>query len=283
MSESAFSEEYYNELVMSHVDGINLLYVAITRAAKELYIYIEKNLNPKKGHKESNDINDTTPLIINAISTMCKAQDERNETNELTHVRYTYGAKISHHTPKQHSTETNSTILTEYPTSIPDIAVCYPSHRYIEEGLTPGTTQCRTGIMLHRIFEKAESIDDLYNAIKRMSLDCLIDNETAERLRNNIDQAMQDKCAKEWFSDRWDDIKTEAEILQNGIVRRPDRVMIAGKRAIVVDYKFGDKRSNVYRKQMSEYMRLLADMGKYSQIEGYVWYISLGEIENVEL
>ncbi len=283
MSESAFSEEYYNELVMSHVDGVNLLYVAITRAAKELYIYIEQNLNPKKGHKESNDINDTTPLIIKAISTMCDAQHQRNESNELTHTRYTYGAKISHHTPKQRNAESHNIILSEYPTSIPDIAVRYPSHRYIEEGLTPGTTQCRTGIMLHRIFEKAESIDDLYNAIKRMSLDCLIDNETAERLRNNIDQAMQDKRAKEWFSDRWDDIKTEAEILHNGIVRRPDRVMIAGKRAVVVDYKFGNTPNRKNNSKVREYMTLLDSMKCYETIEGYVWYITIGHIEPIEM
>ena len=66
-------------------------------------------------------------------------------------------------------------------------------------------------------------------------------------------------------------------------MRRPDRVMIAGERVVVVDYKFGDKRSAAYRKQMAEYMRLLEAMGRYRQIEGYVWYISLGDIECVEL
>jgi predicted Ser/Thr protein kinase len=78
-------------------------------------------------------------------------------------------------------------------------------------------------------------------------------------------------------------VKCESAIISNGDIRRPDRVMIAGERVVVVDYKFGDKRSNTYRKQMTEYMHLLGAMGMYSQIEGYVWYISLGEIECVEL
>ena len=159
----------------------------------------------------------------------------------------------------------------------------YPSHRYTEEGLTPGTSSCRNGIMLHRVFEKAESIDDLYATIKRMSLDCLIDNETAERLRTNIDQAMQDERTKEWFSDCWDDIKTEAEILHNGIVRRPDRVMIAGKRAVVVDYKFGNIPNNQNNEKVREYMKLLSSMGRYETIEGYVWYITIGHIEPIEM
>lgn len=282
MGESAFSEEYYNELVMSHVDGLNLLYVAITRAAKELYIYIEKNLNPKD-KKSSNDINNTTPLIVNAISSICEACEERDESNKLTRLRYTYGKKIQRHTPKQRNADSLSTLLSEYPTNTPNIAVRYPSHRYTEEGLTPGTSSCRNGIMLHRVFEKAESIDDLYATIKRMSLDCLIDNETAERLRTNIDQAMQDERTKEWFSDCWDDIKTEAEILHKGIVRRPDRVMIAGKRAVVVDYKFGNIPNNQNNEKVREYMKLLSSMGRYETIEGYVWYITIGHIEPIEM
>lgn len=283
MGESAFSEDYYKELVMSHVDGVNLLYVAITRAAKELYIYISSDLNSQKSSNKSDEIINTTPLIIKAVSAMREAHDERDESNNITHRRYTYGEKIKHHTPKQRNASSHNIILSGYPTAIPDIAVCYPSHRYVEEGLTPGTTQCRTGIMLHRIFEKAESIDDLYNAIKRMSLDCLIDNDTAERLRANIDQAMQDERAKEWFGDHWDDIKTEAEILHNGIVRRPDRVMIAGNRAVVVDYKFGLTPNRKNNDKVREYMHLLDSMQCYETIEGYVWYIAIGHIEPIEM
>jgi hypothetical protein len=58
--------------------------------------------------------------------------------------------------------------------------------------------------------------------------------------------------------------------------------MIKGDRAVVVDYKFGNKQLAVYRKQVSEYIELLRSMGTFSQIEGYVWYISLGEIDKIE-
>jgi hypothetical protein len=57
--------------------------------------------------------------------------------------------------------------------------------------------------------------------------------------------------------------------------------MISGDRAVVVDYKFGDKINKYYNRQMSEYISLLRSMGMYNTIEGYVWYISLGHIESV--
>jgi CRISPR/Cas system-associated exonuclease Cas4 (RecB family) len=57
--------------------------------------------------------------------------------------------------------------------------------------------------------------------------------------------------------------------------------MIKGDRAVVVDYKFGAEKFASHRKQIAEYMRLLREMG-YEQVEGYVWYLSLGEIVAIE-
>ena len=44
MAESGFSAEYYRELVYAHVDNVNLLYVALTRAAESLHVFV-----PQKG------------------------------------------------------------------------------------------------------------------------------------------------------------------------------------------------------------------------------------------
>ena len=57
--------------------------------------------------------------------------------------------------------------------------------------------------------------------------------------------------------------------------------MIAGDRAVVIDYKFGNKIDKSYTKQVKEYIKLLEEMKRYTRIEGYVWYIHLGHIENV--
>ena len=67
----------------------------------------------------------------------------------------------------------------------------------------------------------------------------------------------------------------------NGTTRRPDRVMIAGDRAVVVDYKFGGREPERYRRQVLEYLALLRQMG-YTETEGYLWYVKLGRIEKVE-
>lgn len=88
---------------------------------------------------------------------------------------------------------------------------------------------------------------------------------------------------REWFGGGWERVRNENEIIipGRGSTRRPDRVMIDGRRAVVVDYKFGLRDAERYRRQMREYLRLLGEMG-YAPAEGYLWYVKLGTIEKVE-
>ena len=54
--------------------------------------------------------------------------------------------------------------------------------------------------------------------------------------------------------------------------------MIDGNKAVVVDYKFGEK-DNSYREQVALYCSLLEQMGYNT--EGYLWYVREAEIEKV--
>ena len=56
--------------------------------------------------------------------------------------------------------------------------------------------------------------------------------------------------------------------------------MTRGRRAVVVDYKFGRRDPERYRRQLREYADLLRGMG-YDRTEGYLWYVKLGTIEKV--
>ena len=60
---------------------------------------------------------------------------------------------------------------------------------------------------------------------------------------------------------------------------RPDRVIVSGDAAIVIDFKFGEQ-SEVYNRQVKRYVSLIADMG-YRKVEGYLWYVDSDTIEQV--
>ena len=83
---------------------------------------------------------------------------------------------------------------------------------------------------------------------------------------------------RKWFDGSWE-VMNERSILSKGVTYRPDKVLIKGDEAMVIDYKSGD-RENKHIKQISQYGELLAEMN-YSNIRKYLVYLDLKEIEEV--
>ena len=278
MQKSSYSNEYYRELVMNHVDAINLLYVALTRASEELYIYLPARLNSKS--KSEDNITTIVPLISGALSATCPTPKEHIGIEGKERIVYSYGTQVTTHPSKKHSSH-EDILLDTYPTHKPEISIHIPSKRYAEEGLKAGSKECELGVRLHRIFERAYNIEDLHSAIDALVDDCIIGSEEATSLHTNIEDAMQDPTIRRWFTHSWDDVKNEADIITSNDIRRPDRVMIDGDHAIVVDYKFGHLKNRSHHKQVKEYVDILHKMDKYSKVEGYIWYTTLGHAEEV--
>ena len=84
----------------------------------------------------------------------------------------------------------------------------------------------------------------------------------------------------DWFSGNWQRVMTESSIITPKMgTKRPDRVMINGDRAIVVDYKFGEIDDS-HNTQISHYCSLIRQMG-YKEVKGYLWYVRKERIEEV--
>jgi ATP-dependent exoDNAse (exonuclease V) beta subunit len=275
MQESLFSEEYYKEMVMNHVDAVNLLYVALTRASEELYLYLPSRLNTKSSSKDN--ALSIVSLVTASLSTFLGEAERLTTERGNERIVYRYGTPVAEHRAKVEA-RSEDMILDSYPTHCPELSIHLPSRRYEEEGIMAGTTERDMGIRLHHIFERAHNVAELHQAIDDLVVDCVIDLSDSDMLHDNIQQAMLNPKVEEWFAGQWDDVKVEAEIITSGNSYRPDRVMIKGDRAVVVDYKFGSNISKSYNRQVERYMELLAKMGRYSNIEGYVWYISLGKV-----
>lgn len=281
MQNSYFTDDYYNELVMSHVDGVNLLYVAMTRAAKELYMYVPTRLNTK--NKKSESINNIIPLLTRAIENVATEPEIYNGEEGVARKVYRYGTKLSDGGCEEKKTKRESVILHNYESHAPEIQIRYPSRRFKDEGLSFGNNMRIMGLRLHKLFEDSTTIDDIHTKLRQMESQSLISEDDATHLRVALQRAMSNDVVAEWFSDCWDEVKSEAEIISRHVTRRPDRVMIKDDRAVVVDYKFGEMVNPTYAPQVAAYMTLLHEMGLYSTIEGYVWYISLGKIERIDL
>ncbi len=265
MSDSIFSDEYYREKVYMHVDSINMLYVALTRAKEALYVLIPQS-----------NRNNTGRLLWEAV---------RQDADPSTPCLVEYGTPEPPEPGKRRQTGTRSVLLEHYPTSEAGMALRLPSQRYFEDGAATSLAPRNMGILMHGILNEAADADDAVRRIEESRTAGRMDEAQAEELKATIHREFGRPEVSEWFAaGYWDDIRNENDIISRGTTgtRRPDRVMIKGQRVVVVDYKFGAGKPRSHRRQVAEYMRLISGMG-YTHVEGYVWYLALGEIVRVDM
>ena len=91
---------------------------------------------------------------------------------------------------------------------------------------------------------------------------------------------LNDPVHSAWFDGRYKVINERDILFCNSGKARPDRVMVDGKKAIVVDYKFGLKEEKSYIRQVGFYCKTLRQMG-YTDVAGYIWYVPLRKVVSV--
>jgi hypothetical protein len=133
-------------------------------------------------------------------------------------------------------------------------------------------------VVVHKLLSYIIKADNLENALSKGLIEGIINQSEKEEYRKLLSAVINDEKTKGWFEDKWE-VKPESDILtKDGKVLRPDRVMLKGDTAILIDYKTG-KEEKVHGEQLNEYGAILEQMG-YKKTEKYILYIndSNGEI-----
>lgn len=269
LTTSAFSDYYYREKVYSHVDNINMLYVALTRAEEELHMLIPDSSRGVTVGKMIWDVvcerNGTNKIII---------------ANEGENPYVEYGKPRAQASQKKEEKCNSSVLISEYPTTLTKLKIRLPEQRYFEEEGT-SLSPLNEGILMHSILNDATNADDIIARIDKSIEMGKLSQQQASKLKKIIKREFEREQAREWFGE-WDEVRNENDIIFGTAgTNRPDRVMIKGNKAVAVDYKFGKNILSDHENQVKEYMELLEKMG-YTEVEGYVWYLSIGKIVKVE-
>ncbi len=323
MGESDFSTEYFRETVYSYIDNINLLYVALTRAKESLHIFVPGKgkgqhigvdlISALSTSTSSSATEEATVRAATQSSTKASQEDSPLESPQTTDtssentpsadetdaktdsllqarqtlteeggLRFEYGEFAAPVLTRAQTSETRHIVLEHYLTTRADLSLRLPSQRYLEEEAAELSPR-NFGILMHKSFQEAETLEDIQHSIERLRRDELLSPEDEKTLRHMIDNALENPTIRSWFDGSWDEVRNENDIIRpGGSTRRPDRVMIRQNgEVVVVDYKFGDNQLPSYHRQVSQYLDLLRQMG-YSSPRGYLWYVKLGIIENVD-
>lgn len=288
---TVFEDDYKEEHLQNTVDNMNLLYVAFTRAGKNLFITGKKYKERTSGKSERSHI---IQYIIEELAKELPGAiiDDAGENGPISFELGTL-SNCEERVEKEKATEnpfelspkTHKLKIETFPHPV-SFRQSNKSHDFIKgEDIDPSDARryIKVGNVLHQLFSTILTEADIEPRLKELEQAGIIYNDdiTSRELQNKISCALSNEKVKNWFSPRWK-LFNECTILdydkETGDVyeHRPDRVMTDGKEMIVVDFKFGKPRDE-YHEQVQRYMRLLMRMG-YKQVSGYIWYVLRNEI-----
>ena len=254
--DSFFSESLKNEMEMQRIDNLNIFYVCLTRARKEMHIIAK---NPPKslidGKSSPNDLSQLLYLYC-----------EQNG--------YTFGSPYRWNEASKKEDSEIEEFDAEYETYGMNPEAC--SRRFVassdawdyfsEEGI--GQSKRLRGIEQHALLSRIRTSDDAPEVLRS------IEPQTRELLLERI------SAHSEWFSPELKTLNEVAIIDSFGNTNRPDRVLVDEEgRVTVIDFKFGEEDEK-YSVQVRRYMRLFREMG-YGEVSGYIWYVPIDKIIQV--
>lgn len=268
LEESLFAEEAKMEKASDWLDGVNLLYVAFTRAVDALFV-----MAPDAALKSSASAG-AGSLLNEALG---RLPDDFN-TNEDETVRVIVCGDLP---PVEREERQPRLEMSRYSLSEPRGTL-----RLRTGGALPGDEIKLAepggrayGIMMHEILSRVTTIHDIESAVDHACTEGLMPLTGRDAAVTRLRDMLSSERVRAWF-DGSASVMTEATIiLPTGAARRPDRVMISGGTVTVIDYKFGEP-SPRHRQQAADYRQLLLQMG-YSDVKSWLWYVEKDIIEEV--
>ena len=281
---TAYKDAFIAEHADERQDNLNLLYVALTRAAERLYVYcpITWSTTATKTTYTVANCSSVAHLLLAHLGTQKAINDlwENYHPGANQVVSYRVGQIEAKPTAKAASASD------EIKPFAFDKAEVLPAHYYSDNthirfrqsqqaqrywaGDEPIGSR-DFGNLCHDILSQMTTLDDASRVIDDFWARGLIDsNATLRRIKEAIADIAADTQMADFFSPRWQ-LLNESTILcpTPPYQLRPDRVMINGNTAIVLDYKFGDMKAH-YTQQVRQYMQLFRQLG-YQEVKGCIW------------
>lgn len=272
---SAFEEIFRNECRLRVVDGINVFYVALTRASKALHIISENSSKKfmdglKKGTHEQ-----TYNLLSDVLCEYVKGESEFSIGEMYDFSSMERGGK------------TRNEVFEEI---CPSIALggrlrasCDAEEFFSDTlGRSEFSLSDRVGgTVLHEILSRVNGPDDVQSSVKRAvedgSLPREVEKEVAKLLSSGI------ASHPEWFPCEGRRIDKERSLFSpDGKEYRPDRVVFGEDgRVAIVDFKFGKKEETSYRRQVGRYASLYSSAG-YEVSSAAIWYVMENKCDYIE-
>ena len=289
---AGYEEAHEIEKHKLRVDALNLLYVACTRAEDNLFISIPTSGKEIKSIEKASTVGDLL-MAVHGKSMTCGERVTPNIKSVMQQVDKPLG--FSHAEPAfpaENYLYRSTDSLIEFRQSMEAREMLVSQKEIAGNGDGKNDNEeeqshsAEFGNLCHAIMEKIRMKADADRVVDAFHLRGQIPNMVVKkRIQSIISRMLSHPVVSEWFDGSWqlmreDTVLTLSPDAKEVRQRRMDRVMIRGKKAIVLDYKFGSPKRE-YVNQVKDYMEIMRAMG-YVEVRGYLWYGFTNKLEEVK-
>ncbi len=239
------------------LDAFNVLYVALTRAVKALYIISKKEINTKG---EPN-MNRYSGLFINYLK-------EKGIWND-TDLTYNFGKLEKEITPIVNKDKIANIAYLYTSKDRPSFKIVTNSSVLWESNRKEAMEK---GNLIHLLLSYIKTEKDVDKAIAILIRDGNLSFKESIIIKTKVMKIIEHPKLIKYYKEG-NIVKNEKDIITaEGLLLRPDRVVIKGREVTIIDYKTG-LANNIYHDQVNEYAAALKAMN-YTIANKIIVYIN---------
>ncbi len=272
LKNSHFSGAYDEEVRLSYLDSLNMLYVAFTRAEEALFGFGTYSISKSK--KEISPTR-TGNLLYSLFSGGFKFLEDSSSSWNPDTLTFAWGDWTKAKKPEKVEVSAVPSLrwdCMDWKSKLQTKA--YPWD-FSPEGIR-AREQRDFGVIVHAILAEARGWEDASRLVKEYFQEGRLDLETAAQVKMKLDQVFANLEVRKWFDSNFSSLSEQGILLPGGTQKRPDRILIGKDEAIVIDFKTGIKRES-HADQVYEYMSLVKTLTQLP-VKGYLCYLEPTEI-----
>ena len=286
---SHYASEYEEEMFQRRVDAINTLYVAFTRAERNLLVWGQTKAESSTKFTLTDD--------ASAGDIICATLGAKLEPTD-TGFSFSEGEIVGPDAAREDTSRTNPLNLEGgEPLTLPFVSLeprlvfrqSNESRRFVSDCNADAPQPLSftdIGKVMHYVLSLIRTESDIPNVIRQCREQGLLpDEKTQNHVLERLKQGFRDELVRSWFSDDCEVINEtniigKTSLRPDQTVHRPDRVVIRQDTLSVIDYKFARPDSE-HQTQILAYADLLGRLRPDLTIRAYLWYVYQGEVVEV--
>lgn len=239
------SDIYMDEAQKSVLDAMNVLYVALTRPIKGLFIFTETGKDVGSV-QESLSYSDLFQEYLKSKGLYQEAQ-----------LTYSFGSfpRNLESQPQFESHENHITYITR-PKGDTGFTISTKSGRLWDDERIEAIEM---GNVIHFALSQIKYAEEVPQVIENLQFNGYFSKDAAKDMEDKLLEVVNHPQLKDFFREDLQILNEQEILTTSGISLRPDRIVISGNQVTILDYKTG-KPSPSHKEQIMQYADVLKEM-----------------------